>query len=267
MKDLIKKIRESRGLKKIDVYTNIVSKNLYTKIEEDLYLVKFDDLLLILQRLDISFMEFTYILNTHLPDFRTDFLKDMRNLFVSSNSKELDILISKYKIIDQKSYNLLLSIKYISENNLEKANEQANLVWNQLKDYDTYYPNDVFYLSHIFYLFPLKEGLTIINILKDLLSKWNNYENFIVTEASFYLNAGRYIHEIDIEKEKAIEYYYKALDISVKNDLAKYTGISLIRIGHFENDYEKLKNGKTILKIFDPNILKVILNDIEKEDL
>src|SRR5699024_6512577 len=129
MKDLIKKLRESRGLKKIDVYTNIVSKNLYTKIEDDLYLVKFDDLLLILQRLDVSFMEFSYILNTHLPDFRTDFLKDMRNLFVSSNNKELDILINKYKIIDRKSYNLLLSIKYISENNLEKANEHANLVW------------------------------------------------------------------------------------------------------------------------------------------
>lgn len=261
MGSLIKEIRESRSLKKIDVYEGIISKDLYNKIEENLSNAKMGDLILILDKLYISFLEFGYIINTYIPNVHSVLIKDMRTTFISSNASKLEGLISKFKT-NPTTYYLLLSVKAITENKLDDAHKYARCVWEKLQEYDTYFKHDVYYLAQIFYLFPFKEGLNFIDILKKQLDYWREFDNLKVTEVSFYLNAGKYIEETEGKSAHALEYYYKGLELSKRNDFGRYTGIALLRIGSVENDQARIQEGKTVLEIFDPDILAIMLKDI-----
>lgn len=255
----LKFLRESRNLKKKDIYNVASSKYIYNKLEEDFRNGIVNDLLKSLESMNVSIQEFIYLSKSSHHQSNYDFIKDIKTINISSNEDKLQELLLKYQNLDTNIYYLLKSIYYIHHDNLSNAQHFAQLIWNNLESYDDYIPTDIFILTHIFHLFPFDQSEGIINIIEKKLSIYRDFDDFYKTEIIFYLNAGRYLITNNTHKSK--KYFTKALNLSIESENGKYAGISYIRLGKLINNKSYIKKGIELLNIFSPSLITLIIDD------
>lgn len=266
MSNLLFLIREDRFKSVKEVSSGLVSHPTYKKLEENLGEAKFDILIDILNNLDVSYKEFSYIYQkkgyqTTSP--RDENIKLIRSLKSSINTYDLYKLIESYNNEDSIYYHTLKSIYNIHIDDLKQARFHGEKVWEKLRSFDTLYAYDLFCLTHIFMVFDLDDLRIVSKQIKKNLVFWRDFENFSSVEITFYMNLGRYLEELG-ENNKAISNYKIALDLSKRNDSAVYSGVNMMRLGHLTNDDNLFKNGSEILKIFDLDTYHAIYKDINR---
>ncbi|MCS4486839.1 hypothetical protein [Staphylococcus americanisciuri] len=258
--NILHNIRDGKNLSKFDIYNGLMSKYAYDKLEKDISNAIVGDLLLSLDRLGISIEEFIFLSKDDSKLSKYHLIKEIKKLEISNNENELMCLMEKYKSLDKNMYYLLKSIHYMHHNEYDKAKNFAQKIWNSLKSFNAYTPSDIFLLSHIFYLFPLSQSKGIIQILEKNFVALRNFDEFYKTEIAFYLNAGRYLSELDFQKSKS--FYDKALKLAIKYENGKYAGIAYVRIGQLTKNINDIEKGKYLLNIFSPSIWHYLKDDI-----
>lgn len=266
MNNLLFLMREDRFKTVKEASFGIVSHPTYKKIEHNLGDAKFDILLDIINNLDISYDEFSYMYqkkSSHTIKSRDKNVKLIRSLKSSINTNELYKIIEGYQDKESIYYHTLKCIYHIHIDDMKEAKSHGEKVWSTLKSFDSLYAYDLFCLTHIFMVFDLENLILVSKQIKKNLVFWRDFENFSSVEITFYMNLGRYLEELG-EKDMAIDNYKVALDLSKKNDSAIYSSVNMMRLGHLTNDDKLLKNGSDTLKIFDLNTYHAIHKDITR---
>ncbi|MGC7688425.1 helix-turn-helix domain-containing protein [Staphylococcus epidermidis] len=264
----MKKLREDRCKTKREVSQGIVSDKTYSKIEKGVASLNFNDLTKVLKNLDLTLEEFTYQYKMIYEDPFSKGIEKIREITHSNNKESLkkstDAILKDKKLSYKKKKILICTLNCISNLNdgeIELAKKHANVVWDYLKDFDTLYAYDLFFLTHIFIAFTGETLDHVVEKIRIEIPKWKDFKNFQIVEISFYLNYGKYL-ELEKRKEEAINIYQEALRISKLNNNALYTSVSMIRLGRLIKDNTFIDSGIYILNIFDPDLC----NNIMKEE-
>lgn len=266
MNNLLFLLREDRFKSVKEVSSGLVSHPTYKKLEQNLGDAKFDILIDILNNLDVSYNEFSYIYQKkgyHITGSRDNNINLIRSLKSSINTDDLFKAIKSYNNEESIYYHTLKAIYNIHIDDLKQAKFHGEKVWDKLKSFDTLYAYDLFCLTHIFMVFDFDNLKFISEQIKKNLVFWRDFENFSSVEITFYMNLGRYLEELG-EKKLAIDNYTTALDLSKRNDSAIYSSVNMMRLGHLTNDDNLLKNGSDILKTFDLHTYHAIYKDITR---
>lgn len=253
---MIKYIRECRSMTKKDIYEGIMSAAAYDKVENDFNKIRLEDLMKIIERLDLTQDEFFYF---SFNEVLTSPFKKLRSINDFFQQKDIINLLNEDKSYNKYDYTLK-TIYFMSIDQIDMAKKSGIVVWNILKKYDELFAFDLFCLSHIFPLFEEEIFEQINNKLMKNFKKWRNFDEFYRVEIIYLLNAGRYFQELN-NNVRAIRFYEKAYKLSLFYRVGDYTGVSLYRLGYLKNDEDILKQGITLLELFDPMKLDVLKKD------
>lgn len=185
--ETIKEIRTSKNLKMESLCSETLSLSTIKRIENDTINTSFINLENILLKLNISFDEFTYIRNNYNLSTKKQLIFEFRELTsVSVDIEQIKKLISKYKTyLDDNSDNEINNyLKFLKAllviNQTTKLGEATPLVesiWVSLENLDNWYWNDIQILSNIFFIFPMNEAESIVELLLERIKKYDTFNN------------------------------------------------------------------------------------------
>jgi transcriptional regulator with XRE-family HTH domain len=186
---IIRSIREEKGLSQKYIYEGIVSRQAYYLIESNLSIPSLDNFLKILERLNISFNDFLYLLNSeHFPSdkelydklillkakndsqsFKT-FIQQMENSFLDTSNE-------KYRHF---SCIAKATFLYLFPSDSDKNNHELEHFIEPIKNYlleiETWYLYELRLLHLSLFGFSLKN----LEVLENLLTARSfNYCNFL----------------------------------------------------------------------------------------
>ncbi|MBK1997122.1 helix-turn-helix domain-containing protein [Listeria ivanovii subsp. londoniensis] len=185
--ETIKEIRTSKNLTMESLCSETLSLSTIKRIENDTINTSFINLENILLKLNISFDEFTYIRNNYNLSTKKQLIFEFRELTsVSVDIEQIKKLISKYKTyLDDNSDNEINNyLKFLKAllviNQTTKLGEATLLVesiWVSLENLDNWYWNDIQILSNIFFIFPMNEAESIVELLLERIKKYDTFNN------------------------------------------------------------------------------------------
>ncbi|MBK1962921.1 Rgg/GadR/MutR family transcriptional regulator [Listeria ivanovii] len=185
--ETIKEIRTSKNLTMESLCSETLSLSTIKRIENDTINTSFINLENILLKLNISFDEFTYIRNNYNLSTKKQLIFEFRELTsVSVDIEQIKKLISKYKTyLDDNSDNEINNyLKFLKAllviNQTTKLGEATPLVesiWVSLENLDNWYWNDIQILSNIFFIFPMNEAESIVELLLERIKKYDTFNN------------------------------------------------------------------------------------------
>lgn len=248
---LARSIRESRNISQQNAVCEGVSLTTFRKFENDETDISLGLLKDILENLNITIDEFVYLLKMENEDFKDDKAVLLGELpyFQDFNDLCNSLKIQKK---NKRIYNTLKCVKCIRENDFDNANRLANMIWDEIKEYEDFYLNDICFLVHIFVAFDEEIHEPLYNSLKKSLVKWRDFRETAKAEILFHINLGRY-YEIQEKNNLSISNYKEALNLSLKNNNGLLSGITLYRCGILTNDVELRQKGENVLNLFDIN--------------
>ncbi|MFJ1628239.1 helix-turn-helix domain-containing protein [Marinilactibacillus psychrotolerans] len=175
---VLKKIRENKGYSQQEVSDSTMSRSNYTKLERDEINPNVVKYLAILDHMDMSHEEYSFILNNYSLNEKNTVLylyKEMNQLPDISYVNKLikastDLLNKRYDHITKD----ILEIAYgyyslLEDHNLDEARKHAANTWDRLKKLDKFYLAEFHLLNGILYLFELETVVSLTDkVLKDL---------------------------------------------------------------------------------------------------
>lgn len=250
---MLKYLRESRNKTKNEVYSDIISLPSARKLEDNCENIELGVLKKILSKLEITIEEFIYLCNNE------SYFRKIRKTKNFIDYTQIKYFLKIFRN-NPKFFNTLKCIECIHLNKLSEATIYAKEVWKYLSEIDEMSAYDLFCLTHIFILFDDEDFKDVCFKIKKNFNKWRDFEDFYIVEIAFYLNLGRYLEEKK-ELEEALFNYQEALKFSKQRNLGSYTGISLFKVGVLTENTIFIEQSRTILKLFDPKSLELLIDD------
>ncbi|MBC1339626.1 helix-turn-helix domain-containing protein [Listeria innocua] len=226
--ETIKKIRTSKNLTRESLCSNMLSVATLKRIEKDAINTSFSNLEYILQQLNVSFDEFIFIRNNYQLPQKKQLIFEFRELTsVSVDRDHIESLISKYKIYlqdcdDKEISNRLYFLKALQvinqTNDLKQGTALVEHIWSSLEPLDNWYWADLQILSNIFYIFPMQEAESIVELLLERVSKYESFNNSERLYIALLLN---YIQVLMLNKNyhKAYSLIDKAISFAKKKKM------------------------------------------------
>lgn len=252
MKSLIKFFRESKRLSKNDVYKDIMSEYTYTNIEDNIHNANFYHLTKVLDRLGVSFSEFSYLYSKskNISNFFDDLNNELSNKLVI-----IDKFIKSHPYLTDFQKDILNGIATLYEGTSEEQEKYRKIIWDTIQDNENLLPDDIILLSYIFFLFKDQHQEYIIKEIKEKMDMWEDYYGISKTISLFYFNLGVFYNLVHEDNEMAIKHYEIAINKGVKHQSPYPTARAMIELGNITSNENLKVKGITILSVFHPEIL------------
>jgi Rgg/GadR/MutR family transcriptional activator len=188
----LKEIRESLNMSQNKLSEGIMSQSNYSKVEKGDIDIPFIKMLDLLERLGMTIEEFLYI---HHDYTRTPG-KQLSRLNQLDPGNKLKIIenINQLKTIsnpNQREDELLAifeAMQFISNDDYKAASKKVSVIWERLKNHDTWYLYDVRLINSILYLFPIDTVGSIVTLVLKRLDKYKNLGNTFKLSANLQIN-------------------------------------------------------------------------------
>ncbi|MBC1331057.1 helix-turn-helix domain-containing protein [Listeria booriae] len=181
----------------------------------------------IISELQVNLDEFMFILNGYAYDERTTLFKDIRAMRHSLYAKEnvelkrridayivanpRDIFIQDLKVILE-SY-----IKISESDTYEIDSPESFAIYDRIEEQKVWTYEQIYVMSKLFYIFPEKRALELVERIDLEFEKYDSYENTKESRVAFLLNAGGYRISKQLYAE-ALPLVEKARDLSSASD-------------------------------------------------
>ena len=199
-----KSIRKSKGLTQKEVCGDELARSTVAKIEANQATPNYENMEFLLRQIDMTFGEFEYICNYYQPNRRQLLLRRFQNILSVSTTEEVETLIKDVKSYLAKEYDLplahILSILKatlsIRQSGLSESSQSlAETIWQEMKDYDTWYLSDLRRLSYILHLFSRETLQEMTPKLLKSIEKYEWYEGMHPSKIAFLVNLSTlYLH-------------------------------------------------------------------------
>lgn len=188
----LKEIRESLNMSQNKLSEGIMSQSNYSKVEKGDIDIPFVKLLGLLERLGMTIEEFLYIHNEHTKNPG----KQLNRLNQLDPGNKLKIIenINQLKAIsnpNQREGELLAifeALQSVSNDDYEAASKKVSVIWERLKNHDTWYLYDIRLINSILYLFPIDRVGSMVSLVLKRLDKYKNLGNTLKLSANLQIN-------------------------------------------------------------------------------
>lgn len=89
---------------------------------------------------------------------------------------------------EQELLTILQAILLVSENDYEEAKEKSSIIWERLKEHDTWYLYDIDLINNILYIFPVEIAESIVDMAVNRLEAYKNMRSVNPLIANLRLN-------------------------------------------------------------------------------
>lgn len=236
---VLKNIRENKGYSQQEVSDSTMSRSNYTKLERDEINPNVVKYLAILDHMDMSHEEYSFILNNYSLNEKNTVLylyKEMNQLPDISYVNKLikastDLLNKRYDHMTKD----ILEIAYayyslLEDHNLDEARKHAANTWDRLKKLDKFYLAEFHLLNGILYLFEVETVISLTDrALKDL-EKYYCFKEAEELRLSYlsHLSCILIAHE---EYDLALKYIDQLITKSKNDSNVLSFGAALVRQG------------------------------------
>ncbi|MBC1417903.1 helix-turn-helix domain-containing protein [Listeria fleischmannii] len=163
-------------------YGGIMTRGHLYKVENCEVLPDLNKITSLLQNFSISLEEFDFLRRKYKWTHSQETLLEFRKIQNSLHTNQLQDLLKKLEKKETKSsfsknmiYLLQGYIAIQKDQKIDDAKKYFNLIWSDLQKKETWYYTDIFFISHIFFIF---EEETLTYILNQLLYYYKLYSGF-----------------------------------------------------------------------------------------
>lgn len=235
----LKKIRKNKGYTQEEVSQNIMSRSNYTKVEMNVVNPNTIKFFAILDHIDMSEAEFSFISNGYKLNEKNNILYLFRNMGQSPALSYIQNLTNlSTHSLDKREDHLVRDILNISlgywallqEHDLSKAKNHANKVWARLKELDKFYLSEFHLLNRILFLFDLETAVSITNTALVKLEDYFCFEEAEELKLSFMSNIASILID-NKQYDRAMEYVELLISDSKKDHNVLVWASALVRQG------------------------------------
>lgn len=268
-----KNIRKSKGLSQKDICNDFISRSSLSKFENNTVLPRYEHMIYLLEQIDMSSDEFSYICNMYKPDKKQDILIAFDNLTSLVDKEELNELITKcssfLKSNQSKLINDIRDILRVYYNILASPpnssnDEVSNLfskIWNQFEKIDTWYYYDIKLISIVLFFIPIDIVDKFVDKILKRLDDYKYFKDMQIVQLSILMNLStKYLYGGSQEKCKA--YSSMLMELSRKYKRYDYYLIASIRISICTNSLKEAQEKAMTLKFINEDKL---FSEIQKE--
>lgn len=233
----LKKIRENKGYTQNEISDHTMARSTYTKFENNDITPTLSKYLAILDHMDMSHEEFSYLLN----DFELGQKETILYLFKQLNKNPtLELIyeiIEKGETLVQERYDqLTLDILNVcrgyavlfEEQNLAKAKDYAQEVWNRMETLDKWYLAELHIINSILYLFDSDTAALLTERALETLNQYKHLDEVRTLKISFLLHLTNLLM-MDQKYEQALFYIKQMETESAQMDYAVMLATALVR--------------------------------------
>lgn len=278
--EALKKIRQSKRYTQKYVAGNEMSRATYAKIEACDMQPTVGKFMHILEKLDISYEELTYIQNVYSLNGKDEILHDFFKLSYSTESHKIQSLNNKCKhYLIGNADNVVQDISYVcqallaihAKKSFVDAFPFAKKVWDRLSKLDNWYSLELKLINNIFFFFPLE---TAISIAKRALQEIDRFSYIIKNNdlrSSYLLNMS-----LVFMKNKRYEEAYKYVEKSLEEckSIRQFDrvalvygrkGIALINMNKKNEGMAFIKKGLSICKVLELDFMnEAIIQEVNE---
>lgn len=238
-----------------------MSQSNYSKVENGEIDIPFTKMIEILNQLGMSTDEFLYIHKDHTKNPGKQLAS--LNRLKAGDQEQINEKIRELAVIknpSQRETELLAifeAIDSISNNDFQRANEQVSMIWERLKEHDTWYLYDIRLINSILYLFPIDTAASIMDLALSRLENYKKFGNTSKLSANLQIN---YLFLL-IENEEyltALEVVDDLIAYSIESHLYERLAAAYVRKGIILSHLDEKKTSDYYEKGFE--ILKVVNN-------
>lgn len=193
----LRKIRENKGYTQETVARNAMNRSTYTRFESENITTNVTKYVQILNNLDMSHKEFSYIHQLYQLNKKEDILFQFNSITTNSDIALLTQLKSdaeSYLIENDDSvikdiveiYHALLTLA--KTHDLKKAYKHAEKVWFRLEKMDKWYLTELRLLNNILFFFPPETSLFISKRALIDLNYYKHFEESAKLQMAFSMN-------------------------------------------------------------------------------
>lgn len=181
----LKTIRMNKGYTQEDIADGKMSRSNYTKVENDEINPNIVKFFAILDHMDMSVDEFSFILNGYNLNEKEHILYLFKNMTQSPSLPYLQNLIKASNDLLQKRSDhmvqdiLNVTLGYwalLNDHDLKKAQMYAGKVWDRLKTLDKMYLAEYQLLNRTLYLFEIETAISLTNKALDDLQEYKSFQ-------------------------------------------------------------------------------------------
>lgn len=269
----IKKIRSDKGYTQNAVLKDAITQSAMSKFERNETDIKYSTLAIILENLEMSFEEFSYV--HHNYEFSEKELVYKKFFSLTYNEKEEILLVSTRakKYLELNEDCLIEDIKdlcdsliiFIETSNHQVISKNALKVWARLSKKNQFYLTDLYLLNSIIYFFSLETMLEIKKLAYKSIDRYKDFQNIHRLKINLGVNLALMLMKRNLYKEAL-----KEIDETIR--LAKITqtylqlAVCYIRKGVCLNQLHEdgdnwIRKGKDILNVLEERSLLQMAED------
>ncbi|SDQ13200.1 helix-turn-helix transcriptional regulator [Carnobacterium viridans] len=233
----LKKIRENKGYTQKEVSDHTMARSTYTKFENDDITPTLSKYLAILDHMDMSHEEFIYLLNDFELGQKETILYLFKQLDKNPTLELIYEIIEKGELLVQDRYDqLTLDILnacrgyavLFEEQNLAKAKDYAQEVWNRMETLDKWYLAELHIINSILYLFDSDTAALFTERALETLTQYQHLDEARNLKISFLLHLTNLLM-MDQKYEQALFYIKQMETESARMDYAVMLATALVR--------------------------------------
>lgn len=270
--ETLRKIREGKGLKQLEITTNLMSRTTYSKVERGIMAPGIENFYNIVSRLNIGFEEFFYIYHDYHLDDRWEIINKFKQTRGNFDIDKLSTIIKMCENFlklqeDNHIHNIskvCAALLKLNSNDFEEAKVIAALVWEDLSKRNTWYFDDIFLVNNIFFLF---DDETVEEMYKRAINNLMRYKGFqdnLRESIEFSLQLNKFTYGMFYKK--SIKENTRTLnDLILRAQELRYYDIKAVlyvRKGLLQLDESLITKGLNILEVLD---LKELLKSAHDE--
>lgn len=270
-----KEIRKSKGITQKEVCGDFLSRSTLINIEQGKVVPSFDNMIYLLNQIDMSLEEFTYICNIYHPSQRQSIIIETNNLLTTPEVSKIEELLkscddclSREKDIPIENLkNILEMFLWIRTKGIQKDDPEyqrlANVIWEPLSQRDTWYVSDFRLLNAVIHYFDVDQLQQISPYIFKHLEKYKDYRNIqndqralLINLSLIYLNFG-YLSECE-------EILLHLLSICKQTKRYDSLGLAQVRLGICRRDTALIEKGKELLSLCEEELLQLAELEIDR---
>lgn len=265
---LIKKIRESKKMTQEYLSAGIITRTYLSKIENNQSFPSFYTLNCLLQRMDISFDEFYYLLNGKKNSEKDAIINHFFSITSNKSKSELykcvtnciNYLRTTKDITIMDIQNICIGLLKLSEKkSLKEVSPEIFNVWRRLQNHDQWFFLEIRLINCILFMFPIDTSLLIGQRLKKELDSYNKYQNSVDYIGIIYLNISTIFLEANHYKDalETLVFIVNHESIKKRFDLYCFASARIAILNGDEKNYLKYITILEMLSEYDYLIIEL----------
>lgn len=256
MKTIGATIKEVRKMKNMKQEEFTLSQAAISSIESSGRNITMDKLNSILDDFNLSLREFEFIRNDYRlsesDEIFFDFTSHKNSIEIAKNQEMIDRLGAYIKKYPSNFIPYCICVvsdvysKISLHGTYDIESPESVYIWKKLEKRKQWTYQEVFIMSKLFFVFPLEEGLEIVERIEREMKKYLNFHKDIHFDLTFYANTGKfYTHKNKLELAKsffirALPLCKKYIKVHIENDVYAHLAIIDYLEGNLDAEAEVL---------------------------